>query len=234
MNCQDIQHLLPFVNRSSAELDAAEREAMKQHLEKCPECAELAQAERRADEAIGTVMRDVAAPAGLKEKVIARLSAERAAVPWKWGGSIVLAATLLIAASLTWYMRPLPKVSYDDVLELDQRGPGWSEEQVVKHFAERGLSVEAPSDFDPEWLRQLDVVEFKDRRVAKLTFQREFDQDRRVRADVLILPHSQFNVEQLRDGTFQNLNNLQILRKENYTYLIFYNGQLELIRRQRF
>lgn len=231
MNCQDLQQLLAFMNRPGDDLDAVERDAIKQHLEKCPDCAELALAERRADDAVGTVLRDVPVPIGLKEKVIARLTGERAGVPWKWAGTIVLAASLLIAASVTWYLRPLPKVSLDDVIALDQRGPNWSEANVEEFFAKEGLEVVVPSDLDYDALRQVEIVEFKKQRVAKLTFQRELDQDRKVRADVLILPHRQFDVNDLRDGTFQNLNNLQILRKENYTYLIFFRGPLELVRR---
>ena len=84
MNCQDVHQLLAFADRKAEELDQPERDALKQHLEKCPDCAEQSLAERRADALVGAAMRDVPVPADLKQKVLKRLAAERGGVPWKW------------------------------------------------------------------------------------------------------------------------------------------------------
>ena len=50
---------------------------LQQHLDKCPDCACLAQADRRLDETLGKVMRDVPVPAGLKQSVMKRLATQR-------------------------------------------------------------------------------------------------------------------------------------------------------------
>jgi hypothetical protein len=227
MDCQHVQHLLPFVERKCEELDAVERDAVQQHLAKCPACAALAQAERRLDEALGPVLRDVSVPADLQQKVMKRLAAERSVVPWKRGAA-VLAASLLIALGAVWFLRAKPTVTEDDVIAINHRGAGWDEAKVEKYFADRGLRVVLPSDLDYEFLRKIEIVEEFNQRVAKLSFRAQRENDRSCQADVLILPHGQFRVDQLPEGTFTNL---QVVHKEDFTYLIFFTGSLEALRR---
>ena len=221
MNCAHVQQMLAFLNRSSEELDASERDALARHLASCPDCAEVAQRERLVDVKIAQVMGAVPVPADLKQKIVKRLAAERGSTPWKWSAAAA-AALLLVALGTGWVLRSLPVISIDDVVAM-QDGPGMDEAQVEQYFADRGLRVEVPRDFDyKNDLRRIEVFEFKKQRVAKLTFRKEA-----IWAEVVILPHRQFRVDQLDDGTIENLGNLRVVRNDQFTYLIFYDGALD-------
>ena len=73
---------------------------------------------------------------------------------------------------------------------------GRNEEEVEAHFAELGFPVKVPRDFDYRFLERADIVEFKGRRVAKLTFS-SIDNDRTAIAYVLIISPRQFRTSNL-------------------------------------
>jgi anti-sigma factor (TIGR02949 family) len=226
MECQHVQQLLAFADRKCEELDGSDRDAIRQHLETCPACAELAQAERHTDDTLGAVLRDVAVPADLKQKVMNRLAAERGSTPWKWGAALVIAAAVLIASGTAWYKLRVPSVTLDTVREFSELGAGWDEDRVQKYFADNGLRVVVPTDLDYANLRHIGIVEFQKQRVARLSFQAG-----RVQAEVLILPHRQFGTDQLPSGDGHGFTDFQIVHKENFTYVIFYRGELDALRR---
>ena len=231
MECQHVQQLLAFVDRKCEELDVSDRDAVQVHLENCPACAELAQAERHADDTLGAVLRDVPVPADLKQKVMNRLAAERGGVSWKWGVAAV-ATILLVALGTVWYLRPLPTVSLSQIQDFAQLGAGWDETKLEKYFADQGLPVVVPSDLDYDNLRRIKIVEIEKQRIAELSFHRELGNDQRVQADVLIFPHRQFRTDRLPAERFHGFTNIQIVHKENFTYVIFYRGELDALRRQ--
>jgi hypothetical protein len=169
----------------------------------------------------------------LKGKVLARLAAEGGGVPWKWlaGAAIVL---ILTAAGAAWYLQPLPTVSMQELIEMMHVGQReLDESQVEKYFADRGLRVKVPRDFHYKYLQEFEIVEFRQKRVAKLVFvYPDVGQERMVRAEVLILPHSQFNVHQLQPGTLNHRRSLTIIQPpDSFTYLIFHDGSLKPLRR---
>lgn len=229
MNCHEMQQLLAFADRKAEELDQAERDALKTHLEKCPDCADLVQIERSADQTLAVAMRDVPVPAHLKQKVLKRLSAERGVVPWKT--SLAAAAVLLIAVSGgVWYFQPPPVVSMTDLQEAGEFARGMDEKQVEEWFAERGLKIEVPREFEYQHLRQIAIVDFKNQRVAKLVFRNDRDRDRLASAEVIILPHSKFRIDTPRVETVRG-GNFYRSSSDNFTYLIFYDGNLEQLYR---
>ena len=91
MECHDARTLMLFA-RSSEAVDAAEKAALQQHLDGCPDCAARAQAERHADEALTKLMQDVPVPADLKGKLLKRLADDRPAKPWRWLASAAAVA----------------------------------------------------------------------------------------------------------------------------------------------
>jgi hypothetical protein len=154
---------------------------------------------------------------------MARLAAERGGVPWK-SGIAAIAAIILIAVGIGWYLRPLPAVTKGDLADFGENARGMDEAQAEKYFADRGLKVEVPRDLDYQYLRQMAIVQFKGQRVAKLWFRNETDRDRPARAEVIILPHATFRVDKLDDATLHGANLLRI-PSEHYTYLISSDGQ---------
>jgi hypothetical protein len=209
-------------------MDAIEQAAARQHLAACPECAALAQSERRVDEAIASAMRDVPVPADLQQKVLKRLSSQRARFPWKRATVSAIAAMVLIGVSVSWYLRPKSVVSINDVayvVHLDT----WDKDKIESYFQTQNLTVRVPDKFNYRYLHHLDVVEFKGQRVAKLTLAR-LDGDPVV-ATILILPSKHFRIDaSLQDSTVMEIrharHNVDGVDAE-FTFLIFYNGRLE-------
>src|SRR5947209_7636374 len=103
MDCKNARLLLEFARPGGRELEAADAEALHQHLAECSECAALAHDEQRADEHLGRAMRDVPVPAGLRERVLKRLSVERDAWYRRWLVRWAAAAAVLLAVGLLGY-----------------------------------------------------------------------------------------------------------------------------------
>src|SRR5262252_6889654 len=109
MECHEARMLLAFTRPGNDAMDAAERAEVQRHLEACPECAAMARSEQAVDGAFGKAMREVAIPAGLQQRVLAKVAANR---PYPWPAIAAAAAILLtIAGAGTWWLWPLPCVT---------------------------------------------------------------------------------------------------------------------------
>ena len=228
MDCQQVQQLLVFLERKSEELDAVERNAVLQHLAKCPACQTLAEAEQRADDVIGAAMRDVALPADLQQKVMKRLSDQRSRLPWK-RATAAIAALVLIALGFGWYMQPLPEVTDRDLAEIEILGLYLDEPKAREFVAAEGMQVVLPRNFDYQHLRRVEIVEFKKQRVVKLTFHADFGDNQISHAEVLILPHRQFRVASLASKDNPGATRIHIVHEGDFTYAIYFQGDLELL-----
>src|SRR5690242_15755148 len=111
MDCRTARLLLDYARPAPAELPGGDAAALEGHLTACPECEALARAERQADDRLGRAVRDVPVPDGLRDRLLARLGAERRR--WyprrlTWGGGTLAgaAAALLLAFGLWRYFHP--------------------------------------------------------------------------------------------------------------------------------
>jgi hypothetical protein len=232
MECHDVQQLLAFVNRKSEDLDAAERAALREHLDKCPDCSARNQAEQRADETLGVLMRDVPVPAGLKQQVVKRLGAERGAARWKTvkrGALTAAAAAVLLAlvGGYVWQARLPTEITEADVgtaLVLVTNSGFWDENSAKQYLKENGLPDHVPQQFDYRLLQSVEPVYFKGRRVAKLTFAKGNDV-----ASVLVLPSEQFRTNQLTEDP--TCLNIVPEREHGIIYLILFRGNLGALQR---
>jgi hypothetical protein len=222
MNCQDVRQLLGFARRKPPELDQAEQAELDQHLEKCAECAEHARLELRTDAVIAKSLADVPIPTDLKQKVLTRLAAERTVISWKVSVPAI-AAVLLIALGVGWYLKPPTRITNDSVHEFGEFARGMDAGQVETWFAVRGYKIQAPRDLDYQYLRSLGIVEFQGKRVARLGFRNERDRDRPAWAEVLVLPHAQFRADSLRPETVGGGEFFPI-QGDNFTYVVIYGG----------
>ncbi len=230
MECHDVQQLLAFVNRKSEDLDAAERDAIREHLDKCPDCSARADAEQRADETLGVVMRDVSVPAGLKQRVLNRLTAERGAARWKTmkrGVLAAAAAALLIGlvGGFGWYYQlptAVTPADADSVMLGVNNINKWDENSAKEFLKAHGLSDKLPPKFDWRTLQSVEVISFKGRPVAKLTFAKGADI-----ASVVMLPCEYFRIhENLGD----DLTSRKIEIEDRIIYLILFQGNLDMLR----
>src|SRR5262249_28887945 len=114
MDCRTARTLLDYHRPTDSELSGPDAADLERHLDVCPECGALAQAERRADARLGRAMRDVPLPDGLHDRLLARLAADRRAVMMRRfaRGSRYAAAAALVLATLLgvgwWTTRPRP------------------------------------------------------------------------------------------------------------------------------
>lgn len=234
MECHDARMLLNFAYRGCEELDATEGDALQQHLAQCPECAALVQADRQLDETIGQAMRAIAVPADLKQKVLTRLAVERPRLPWKRLSYAAAAAVLLtITGGLGWYYYLLPEITVAYLQEYASRAKGWNEDQVEQYFDDHGMPVRAPRMFDYSYLRHVDIVELKGRRVAKLSFTR-IENERIASADVLILSPRQFRMNDLPEMDAPHFTSIRIRHNDDFTYVMLYDGNLGDLMRSQF
>ena len=79
MDCRTARLLLDYHRPQASELASSEAGALEQHLSVCSECDALTRAERQADARLGKAMRDVPIPDRLRDRVLARLHADRRA-----------------------------------------------------------------------------------------------------------------------------------------------------------
>lgn len=227
MECHDVRLLLAFTQRPCEAVDAAEREAVAQHLKGCPDCAAFAHVDRALDDVLGQAMRDVPAPSDLKAKVMKRLAASRGAGRWKWSAGAAAAAALLAIGLYSYFLWSWPVVTGDDLATFVAQEE-WNAERARQYLAEHGISVNLPPGFDGRYLRTVEIVEFKGRRVAKLGFLVRTDEGS-ASAIVLILPHHQFRVGSIADTTVPGWE-LEVRRQDDCSYLIFFRGELNLLR----
>src|SRR5262245_565381 len=77
MECKTAQQLAAFLAPGKSELDAEHSAALESHVRACPECARRIRFAQSFDQQIARAMRNVPVPAGLKERIAARLSPKR-------------------------------------------------------------------------------------------------------------------------------------------------------------
>lgn len=169
MDCQDARLLQTFAQPGAEQLDAAEQEALRQHLATCSDCAAQFQSEVEFDRAVGAALRDVPVPAGLKERLLEQAARRPRPVPVAWLTAV--AAGLLAAVGLigSWYAHHWPELSSVEIV-AEQHGRPHDPEGVQTWFAERGIAMEPPREFDYQYLVGCDIVEFRGQRVPKLLF----------------------------------------------------------------
>jgi hypothetical protein len=203
MDCNHARLLLGFTHKK-AELDTAEAEALQAHLEQCPECELMARSERAIDDALGRAMNDVPVPAGLKERLVDKLASVQRARFLRGPGPWAAAAALLLAVGYVVFFAP-PKLTWADVERWTQdKEMAVSEvsdhqpERIEGWFRDQGIDMEAPRHFNFGLLKSFDIVDFKNRRVAKLVFARD-DAGQVAIAEVYVLSEKDFNLTALKD-----------------------------------
>jgi hypothetical protein len=233
MDCTSARLLLNFVR--TGELDRAEQESLDGHLHNCPECSAFSRCEDRFDDAMATVMPRVLVPAGLKERILERLTRTPRPRRWRW----TAAAAVLLGAGLIGFMvltsgadelNPLLIAEKVDTKLTPDAVEGW-------FFGQLGTAVALPRDFNFTLLDGFDIAEIQGHKVPKLTFQSRADKHL---AHVYVLSTRQFqapaqqeNEVALKDGGLGEIfitassHNIQIRRHRDvpdFFYLIVYTS----------
>lgn len=200
MDCRTARLLLDFARPRCPELPRSETDALEAHLSGCAECDTLARAERAADARLAQAMRDVSVPQGLRERIAARLQAERGDRHRRWLGWAVrgaaAAAVILLAVWLgfVWYgnrPRSLDLLALHESVCYDSPDP----ERVKAAFHDQyKLAIPMPSDFNYACLKFYGVVPCQGRSVPMLLFIRG-----NAEARVYVISSDQFDIKALEN-----------------------------------
>jgi hypothetical protein len=196
MDCNTARLLLAFDRPGTADLGTEGKAVLETHLQGCVRCRRYFQMERRADDALGTAVRNVPVPVALAETIKARLGAERKS--WyrgfalRRGRDLAIAATLLAAilvGSRYWayWKRPALDIEEMVISQLDLQPA-----QIQRLIAETlNVKMALPRSFNYEHLYSCSVQELKGRRVPRLVFKSGANL-----AEVLIVSDDQFSLPQ--------------------------------------
>lgn len=234
MDCKTARLLIDFARPWAPELPRTETDALDLHLAACSECDALARAERQADEHLAPVMRDVPVPAGLRDRVLARLQAERGDRQRRWlawgaRSGLAAAAVLLLAwLGFSLWARPRVQVDLEAIVQTQQ---SCDREDVEKWFRERhGVSVSAPSGFNYAFLTHCNLEECPGQqppgaeRVPWMQFIRGG-----TRAEVYVLTDKRFDLAPLvgrqEDSGGRKVEVWRHPTDPHQAYLILYTGE---------
>jgi hypothetical protein len=229
MDCKTARVLLEFARPH--ELDAAEAQALDSHLASCGECDALARAERQLDEQFGRAVRQVALPAGLRERIVGQLQQERnigrsRRVAWTRRIAAV-AAALLLAALVGYLLYPSepPDLRVDELQNRAFLQRGANRERVQEWLSEQRGNLAAPAQFNYALLAYYGLEEQQKQRIPMLVFVNGRD-----RALVYIISGKQFNLDALvRDRPAssggQSVAILADGEHPDIAYVVIYTGE---------
>jgi hypothetical protein len=180
----------------------------------------------------------VPVPDGLRERLLARLSAERDAW-WRRAllrsAGVAAAVFLAVWGAMLWRSYHLPRVDLDAFVQ-NEKWQARSPEVVQQSFRDRGVKTVVPgkNQFDYQLLTYWDLAEFQGKRVPMLQFARNpNDGDFRPRlAWVYVLSDAQFDLAALKAATDnQQLNSgeyaVRVLDNPDnphFVYVVVYTG----------
>jgi hypothetical protein len=147
MECRDAQFYLRLTRHTADELGADVTGALDGHLALCPACAADARAAASFDRAIGTAMRAVPVPPGLREHLITRAAAQQGAILRRklsraaaaCGAALVL---LCLGLGVIWSSRP--KLDTQQLVEAGDAHLGARQESVRNWLIEQKLPDRLP------------------------------------------------------------------------------------------
>ncbi|HEV3260414.1 MAG TPA: hypothetical protein VG013_26395 [Gemmataceae bacterium] len=230
MDCRTARFLLDFSRPLTKELEETEAEALQNHLADCADCGALAQAERTADHHIGLAMRAVPVPAGLRDRLLMRLDAERRPRDrrrwlWRMAGLAAAACLVLGVWGFVGWRNRLARIDVDDlggsmIVEWSNPLPDGVERFCQNH----GVYTVAPTDFRYALLKYYALVDVQGKRVPLLLFVQGQHQAR-----VYILSDKQFDLEdalskQQNAGSGYRYEVRRSPRDGHFAYLIVYTG----------
>jgi hypothetical protein len=201
MDCKTARLLFDFARPQCGEIDSAELAAFEQHLAACPECDALARAERGVDHAFAKAMQAVEVPAGLRNRVVARLERERGDLYLRrFGHAGRLAAAAAAIALIVWGVYAW-RQSHRPIVDMEQ---AWedahnrlvappSPEVLAEYFRGQGYDGGFPQNLKYSLLTDYGMGRFQGKPVPQLIFLPP-QGGGRIRAAVFVLSAKEFNL----------------------------------------
>jgi hypothetical protein len=240
MDCRTARLLLEYARPASAELDAAETQALDEHLASCEGCEQQARAERRADEAVGKAMRQVDVPDQLRQRVTARLKEgqkdvlRRRIAVGLFSAAAAAAVLLLMLGAWRWFF-PRPAFPTDQlVLDANKWVISTPDSALVEaKLKDRGVRMDAPTDLNYSHLRWLFLTNIEGRQTPLLVFNNAGEGGQGSQhALVFLLTDNQFDLTDLHNPQLKNAYEYKCVTRvavndrtgERTGYVIYYTG----------
>jgi len=197
MDCNNARLLLEVAHPLATELDARDKEELASHLADCPDCGPWAESEHRLDDHVGTAVRAVPVPARLSQSILDRLQVERHL--WcrvRAVRAAGVAAALLLVLGLTWLLwwnrKPAPDL---DAFSRSVAEFLYTTQQVEDSFADQGVTMTAPPQFDYRLLQSHGLRDFQGKQVPFLLFFYAGAKDKQpALAEVYVVSSQQFDL----------------------------------------
>jgi len=217
---------LPFTG-SKAELQPEDREQLEDHLSRCAECGELARADRMFHSRVAKAMLAVTVPSGLREQINTRLAIDRSRV-WRKQilktSAVAAAILVLTVGAVAWWEGRRTTVDPQQIANLQDERIAASPEMVESYFRSKHVPVMMPPGFDPNFLKDRELVEFQGHTVPQLIYQRAEGM-----AKVYVLKKSHFNVdkEALRQPFMASKCTVEVIDSQEFLFVVVYVGDVQ-------
>lgn len=234
MDCIHARLVMVLHSRESQELDADARAALDRHLEVCADCLAWSHQESRVDDAIGAAVRNVPVPEALPSKILHQLEQRR---PWRRGPWLsAAAAALLLSLSLggyVWYGQK-PEASLAMVEEQVVGLEISRAQQVEDYFADMGMPIEVPAEFNFEYYENRTIDDVQGRKVPRIDFFCRHDgQGHGAFAYVYVFAKDRFQMDEVMADapnfgpivtSRHRIESRQFPEHPGYVYVIVYTG----------
>ncbi|MCI0699554.1 MAG: hypothetical protein L0241_00515 [Planctomycetia bacterium] len=226
MECRDAQFYLRLRKQTGDELGPDVTAALEGHLAGCSACALDSQRAMAFDRALGSAMKAVPVPPGLRERLISHVSGKQGTIrrrqAYRFGGALV-AALLLVGIGLGWFSNTRPKVDGNEIVADLHDQWGFPQKSTEEWLAAQKLPNTLPLPFDYTLFvnKGFEDLKGKGRYVPVVVFRSREGEIAKVyifRAD------GPFDLKTLQAWEFSNARS-EIHQHHGFTYVVAYTGR---------
>jgi len=240
MDCDNARLYLPYLTPGGKDLDGAEADELRAHLEQCSACNALAMNARRLDQHLGRAMRAVEVPVGMKPRILERLGGDRGGFKRRlrqrisWVAAVAASLLVTFLAYGYWTRQRLKDIDPAYLVQSASVG-GHNQEEANKALVRLGAQKLAPNYNYAYLFGEPALAEppgHEGRKVPQFTFIRQpvtLTQARKEPevAIVYAFPKGQYDVGRPGPADSNYRYKVAVRTQDDPTcdYLILYNGK---------
>ena len=233
MDCIHARMLIVLQGRDANEFDAEARTALESHLEQCADCLAWSHQEGRVDEALGQAIKNVPVPAALPSKILHALEHQRRPrrVPWMSSAAAVILLSLGTGGYF-WYTNR-PELTMDDINYQVAHVEVSSPDDVKQWFAEMGLAMEVPKNFNFDFYNDYMIAKINGHRLPRIQYITRGEGDGRPAvADVYVVDTKRFMADDIQNAISQEpivtsehrIQAMKCSHDERFIFIVVFTG----------
>ncbi len=229
MECRDAQFYLRLRRHAAEELGADVTASLEGHFATCAACAADARAAASFDHAVASAMRAVPVPAGLRDQLIAHVSAKQGLILRRKlyrSGVAVAAAVVLMLLGVSLFSASRPKVDTDLMVQKIDDEMNDPPESTRQFLAANNIPNRLPFPFDYDLLVFQGVERLQGNDVPVIVFR---SPNGRGSAKVYVFRHDgHFDLKGIHDAQSSHATARVIPAEEHglgaVTFVVVYTG----------